>query len=284
MNKLKGVLLAGGKGTRLGALTQVVNKHLLPIYNKPLIYYSLSTLIEAGCDEICLVTNPEHVDLFNSLLGNGSKFGISIEYIVQQKPRGTADALLNAQNFLDGGPFILAYGDNVLCDPELSQTLACSIKLMENKNGVVVFGYQVNDPRPFGVVTFDTNGKIISLEEKPSKCEPMSAIIGLYVFPSDYFKFAKSICLSARGEYEITSLLERYFAANRLHHTPLSPGTKWFDTGTADQLLAAANYVAMIEKKDLTPVGSPEFSTIKRGLMPHDPAHKTRTTPKTLTA
>lgn len=250
---MKGIILAGGSGTRLHPLTKVTSKQLLPVYDKPMIYYPLTTLILAGIEEVLVVTRPEDQESFKSLLGDGSQFEISIKYASQEKPAGLAQAPLIAEDFLNGQSFCLILGDNFLYGPGLGR----SLRKLDNENGATIFAYSVPNPSDFGVVTIDRNGKPISIVEKPANSESKLAIPGLYFFDSKAVDMCKSITPSPRGELEITDLIRQYLDAGNLAVNVLPIGTAWLDMGSFENLLAAGEFVKLIQNFQQIPIGDP---------------------------
>lgn len=246
----RGLILAGGQGLRVRPLTSCVPKSLLPLYNKPTIYYSISVLMLAGIKEILIITTPEDADSFKRLLGNGSQFGINLQYAVQPEPKGIAQAFIIGEEFLDGSPCCLILGDNVFHGSNFTQALeSARVYAMESINCTTVFGYYVKDPERYGVAEFNQFGECLSIEEKPQNPKSNYAIVGLYFYPSDVVEKAKQIKPSARGELEITTLNQMYLEEGRLFVEKLPRGFAWLDTGTFDSLSEASNYVETIEKR-----------------------------------
>lgn len=250
---MKGIILAGGSGTRLHPLTKVTSKQLLPVYDKPMIYYPLTTLILAGIEEVLVITRSEDQASFQALLGDGSQFDISIEYAVQEKPAGLAQAPLIAETFLAGEGFCLILGDNFLYGPGLGRNL----RNLDKANGATVFAYSVPNPSEFGVITIDGEGKPISITEKPKNPDSNLAIPGLYFFDANAVQMCKSITPSPRGELEITDLIRTYLDSNNLAVNVLPIGTAWLDMGSFDSLLAAGEFVKLIQNFQQIPIGDP---------------------------
>lgn len=255
---MKGIVLAGGSGTRLYPLTKVTSKQLLPIYDKPMIYYPLSTLMLAGIKDILIISTPEDTPRFETLLGNGSQFGISLSYKVQPNPDGLAQAFILGEEFLNGESGAMVLGDNIFYGNGFGRILKTSVENAEINGRATVFGYYVTDPQRFGVIDFDEHGKATSIEEKPREPKSNYAVTGLYFYPGDVCKRANDVKPSARGELEITTLNEMYLQDGLLDVQLLGRGFAWLDTGTMDSLIEAAEFVQTIEKRQGITVSAPE--------------------------
>lgn len=255
---MKGIVLAGGSGTRLYPLTTVTAKQLLPIYDKPMVYYPLSTLMLAGIRDILIISTPEDTPRFEALLGNGNQFGVRLSYCVQPSPDGLAQAFILGEQFLAGEPGAMVLGDNIFYGNGFGRILRAAKANAEKNVRATVFGYYVNDPERFGVVAFDENGKATSIEEKPKQPKSNYAVTGLYFYPGDVCERAKRVRPSARGELEITTLNEMYLQDDLLDVQLLGRGFAWLDTGTMDSLLTAANFVQTVEARQGIIISSPE--------------------------
>lgn len=260
---MKGIILAGGSGTRLYPITKGISKQLMPIYDKPMIYYPLSTLMMAGIREILIITTPHDQDQFQRLLGDGSELGISLTYAVQPSPDGLAQAFIIGEEFIGNDKVALVLGDNIFHGTELDE----SLKSCTDPNGGIVFAYQVSDPERYGVVEFDENMHAKSIEEKPSQPKSNYAVVGLYFYDNSVVEIAKNIKPSERGELEITAINEEYLNRGKLKVTTLNDGDVWLDTGTIDSLSDATDYVRVIQKRTGQIIGSPEKVAYEQGFI-----------------
>lgn len=258
----KGIILAGGSGTRLYPLTKVVSKQLMPVYDKPMIYYPIATLMSAGIKDILIITTSDELYKFETLLGSGSSWGINIEYKVQPSPDGLAQAFILGEDFIGSSNVALILGDNLFYGNDLVNSLQQAA--LQNC-GATIFGYHVSNPTSYGVVEFDENGNVISIEEKPSIAKSSYAVPGLYFFDNHVVEYAKQVCPSSRGELEITDVIKQYLDANSLKVNIMGRGTAWLDTGTHDSLLQAAQFIETIEKRQGLKVNCPEEIAYRMG-------------------
>ena len=264
---MKGIILAGGSGTRLYPLTRAISKQIMPVYDKPMIYYPLSTLMLAGIREILIISTPRDLPVFCDLLGDGSQLGMKFHYAIQKEPRGLADAFLIGANFIGTDPVALVLGDNIFYGQSFSALLRNVVKRTESQKGATIFGYYVRDPRDYGVVEFDEQGKAISIEEKPSDPKSNFAVPGLYFYDHDVVEIAKNVEPSKRGEIEITSVNNEYLRRGTLHVETMGRGFAWLDTGNHDALLEASDFVAAFQKRQGLYISCIEEIAYKRGFI-----------------
>ena len=262
MKNRKGIILAGGSGTRLYPLTIAISKQIMPVYDKPMIYYPLSVLMSAGIKDVLIISTPRDIVIFESLLGDGSQWGMNFEYKIQEKPNGLAEAFIIGEDFIGNDNVAMILGDNMFYGARLNKVLKAA---MEREDEATIFGYYVKDPTAYGVVEIDKEGKAISIEEKPKEPKSNYAVPGLYFYTNDVIKIAKNVKPSARGELEITSVNEEYMKLGKLKVEKLGRGMTWFDTGTHDALLETASFVQTIEKRQGLQISCPEEIAFKNG-------------------
>jgi glucose-1-phosphate thymidylyltransferase len=261
---VKGIVLAGGAGSRLDPITRVASKQLQPVYDKPMIYYPLATLMEAGIRDILLITTPDDVPRFQELLGSGDRFGISLEYAIQPEPRGIAEAFVIGEEFIAGDPVTLILGDNIFYGAIGLESIVRNLGI-----GAVIFGYPVRDPERYGVVEFDDDGRVLGLEEKPSRPRSKYAIPGVYVYDDQVVEIARAVKPSDRGEKEITDVNRAYLERGELHVSLMDRGVAWLDSGTHDSLLDAANFVATVEHRQSIKIACLEEVALRAGFLDH---------------
>lgn len=264
---MKGIILAGGSGTRLYPLTKAVSKQIMPVYDKPMIYYPLSTLMLAGIREVLIISTPRDLPVFEELFGDGSNLGMSFSYAVQEQPRGLADAFLVGEQFIGTDAVALVLGDNIFYGQSFSRVLKNVTQRIDTQGGATIFGYYVRDPREYGVVEFDENGMALSIEEKPEHPKSNYAVPGLYFYDNNVVEIAKNVKPSARGEIEITSVNNEYLQRGTLSVETLGRGFAWLDTGNYDMLLAAADFVSAFQKRQGLYISCIEEIAYKRGFI-----------------
>lgn len=269
---MKGIVLAGGSGTRLYPITKGVSKQLLPIYDKPMIYYPISALIQAGIKDILIISTPQDLPSFERLLGDGSTLGLNFSYAEQPSPDGLAQAFIIGKNFIGDDSVCLVLGDNIFYGHGFEELVKQARENVESKNNATVFGYYVNDPERYGVAEFDGTGKVLSIEEKPSNPKSNYAVVGLYFYPNSVIKIAENIKPSARGELEITSVNKEYLNRSKLMVNVMGRGYAWLDTGTHDSLAEAGEFVKALEKRQGLKIGCIEENSLEQGFITKEKA------------
>ena len=264
---MKGIVLAGGEGTRLYPATDTISKQLLPVYDKPMVYYPISILMLAEIKEILIISSPDHINLYQDLLGDGSRFGINLSYKVQEKPSGLAEAFILGEKFIGNDDVCLVLGDNIFYYEGLTTLLKDSVNNVKISKKAYIFGYYVNDPHRYGVCEFDKTGNVLSIEEKPINPKSNHAVIGLYFYPNDVVSISKKVKPSKRGELEITSVNESFLLQNRLKVELLGRGFTWLDTGTHESLLEASSFIQTIEKRQGLKVACLEEIAYNKGFI-----------------
>ena len=267
---MKGIILAGGSGTRLYPITKAVSKQILPLYDKPMIYYPLSVLMLAGINEVLIISTPRDISCFQELFGDGAWLGMKFEYAVQDKPRGLADAFIIGKDFIGDDSVALVLGDNIFYGQSFTSTLKRARETVENNNESVIFGYMVKDPTAYGVVEFDKTGKVLGIEEKPENPKSNYAVPGLYFYTNDVVNIAANVKPSSRGEIEITSINNEYLKRGELSVEPLGRGLAWLDTGTYDGMQEASNFIATIQKRQGMYVSCIEEISYRNGWLTKD--------------
>ncbi|AZQ44709.1 glucose-1-phosphate thymidylyltransferase RfbA [Nonlabens ponticola] len=267
---MKGIILAGGSGTRLHPLTKVVSKQLLPVYDKPMIYYPLSTLMSAGIREILIITTPQDQEAFKSLLGNGENYGCDFQYAIQDAPNGLAEAFIIGREFVGDDNVALILGDNIFYGTGLAQLLQSNTQ----PDGGIIYAYHVHDPQRYGVVDFDNDGRAVSIEEKPESPKSSYAVPGIYFYDNQVLDIAKELAPSPRGELEITDVNKKYLELNKLQVSILDKGTAWLDTGTFESLMQASQFVEVIENRQGMKIGSIEATAFEMGFIDKEQLQK----------
>ncbi|MCY3413633.1 MAG: glucose-1-phosphate thymidylyltransferase RfbA [Candidatus Heimdallarchaeota archaeon] len=267
---MKGIILAGGSGSRLYPLTAAISKQILPVYDKPMIYYPISILLLANIREILIISTTDHIKLFEKLLGDGSNLGISFEYAVQEKPRGLADAFIIGEQFIGKDNVTLILGDNIFYGSNISKFLITARNIIASKGGALVFGYYVRNPKPFGVIEFDSGENVISIEEKPENPKSNYIVPGLYMYDNNVVNIAKEVKPSKRGEIEITSINNIYLQRNKLNANKFGRGIAWFDAGTSSGLLEASNFIEAIQKQQGFYIACLEEIAYRKGYISKD--------------